>query len=226
MTTMRRRYRPTKGVGGRSAGRASFFTSGANTSGSMPTPNEVQKQYRERHRAKYALGGFVLWGVYTWALLAVLPAGLDLTWKAPVAVVAFFLAALTVDYPVRLRAGRELGYVGPPWEFGRWEHVEREWVGSIDTCYNCGEGDAPGVASRAVVDKIEWGLPGRRVESGTNYDCRSCAERLGHLPREPEPDWSIGGDAAGKEGVEPTRASRRQAGTDTGAATRAPGGDG
>lgn len=156
----------------------------------MPAPKEVLQRYRKKHEGKYALGGFTLWLVYTWALLSIIPGSQGTVGTVLVAVPTFFLAALTVDYPIRLRAGRELGYVGLPWRFDRWKHVEREWVASIDSCYRCGERDVPGVASRAVVDEIQWGLPGRRIESETNYDCRSCAEYLGHLPDDPEPDWS------------------------------------
>ncbi len=163
----------------------------------MPTPGDLQRRYRDQHGKKYALGGAGLWGLYTWAMLGAVPGDPGTAGTVLVAVLAFFLAALTVDYPVRLSAGREMGYVGLPWEFGRWEHVEREWVASVDTCYNCGERDVPGVASRAVIDKIEWGLPGRRIESETNYDCRSCAERLRQVPDEPEPDRSDDGESAG-----------------------------
>lgn len=162
----------------------------------MPTPKDVLQRYRKKHEGKYALGGITFWLVYTWALLAILPGSQGTVGTVLVAVLTFFLAALTVDYPIRLQAGRELGYVGLPWRFDRWKHVEREWVASVDTCYRCGESGVPGVASRAVIDEIQWGLPGRRIESETNHDCRSCAEYLGHLPDDPEPDWSGEGGSA------------------------------
>lgn len=135
-------------------------------------------------------------GVVHGSLLRLVPGDQGTTGTILGAVVTLFLAALTVDYPIRLMAGRELGYVGLPWEFGRREHVEREWVASIDVCYNCGERDVPRVASHAVVDEIEWGLPGRRIESTTTHDCRPCAERLGHRPGEPEPDWQTASETA------------------------------
>lgn len=155
-------------------------------------------------------GGFGLWLLTVLALVVAAPADLGWPWLAAGAVVAFFVAAVVVDYPVRLQTGREMGYVGPPWEFGEWEHVERERVGSIDVCYRCGERGVPGVASHAVVDRIQWGFPGRRVETETNYDCWSCAELLGHVPAGEQPDWSDDGpDRAGEAADEQADAVRR-----------------